>query len=270
MQTLKLGFIGVGNMAGAILGALLDRALLPPQNILLFDSEPKRLEPFLKRGATAAASNRELTENALLVILAVKPQVMGSVLAEIAPVSSGKNFITIAAGLPTTFYKQRLDPKANVLRVMPNAPLMVQCGATVLAQSEGVSEDLLHTARAIFESAGDVVVLKEELLNEITSLTGSSPAYFYRMAEAMVQTAVDLGVPRDIALPMVARTMQGSALMMLKSDLSPSSLIEAVCSPGGTTLAAMASFDESDFDDAVRQAMLACTRRGYELGAQVV
>ncbi|MDR3206923.1 MAG: pyrroline-5-carboxylate reductase [Oscillospiraceae bacterium] len=265
MDTIKLGFIGAGNMASAMLGVLLDKKLLPPGNIMVADPDAGKLIPHLARGVQAAASNVALVEACALVILAVKPQVMGAVLDEIAPVSGGRHFISIAAGLSSDYIRQRLAPEAQVVRVMPNTPLMLGLGATVIAQGENLPQELLDAAKYLFSHMGLAVFLPESLLNEVIAVNGTSPAFFFRMADVMAKTAVAQGIPYDTALKLAAQAMHGSAQMLLRDKRSPAELARMVASPGGTTEAALASLDESHADDALRDAMLRCTQRAYEL-----
>lgn len=266
MDTLRLGFIGAGNMASAMLNILLDKNLLPPSNIVLFDPDKKRLAPFLARGVQEAESNRRLVSDSLLVILAVKPQVMGSVLADIGPVSADRYFISIAAGLSTGYICDRLDPTAHVARVMPNTPLMLSCGATVIAESDSLPPELRRLTETLFSYMGSVTFLPEDKLNEVIGVSGSSPAFFFRMAHVMSCVAEEQGIAYDQALTLVAKTMEGSARMLMQGDASPEDLVAQVASPGGTTMAALATLDEEYFDDALKNAMIACTRRAYELG----
>ncbi|MDR0381084.1 MAG: pyrroline-5-carboxylate reductase [Oscillospiraceae bacterium] len=264
MENSKLGFIGAGHMASAIVRILLDKNLIPPENILMFDPDEARLAPHTARGVRAAASNRALAEESLLIILAVKPQVMETVLAEVAPVSAEKNFLSIAAGLSTHYLRARLDPSAHVVRVMPNTPLSLGFGATVIARSEDLPKELLHTAQDLFSAAGVVTVLDEDKLNEVIGVSSTSPAFFFRMAGVMRRAAEAQGIDPDTALTLIARTMEGSAQMLL-TGRAPETLVSEVASPGGTTRAALAVLDDSDFDDALHRAMLRCTERAYEL-----
>ena len=264
VQNLKLGFIGVGSMASAMLDILLKKKVLPPKNLLLFDPDPSRLKSYADRGLQVAASNRELVEQSVLAVLAVKPQVLGAVLDEIRPVSAGGRFISIAAGVTTGYIKGKLDPSAQVVRVMPNTPLTLAAGATAIAE-EG-AEEILHITEYLFSYMGSVAFLPEDKLNEVIGVSGSSPAFFFRMAHVMAAAAQEQGISYDTALSLVAQTMAGSAQMLLQDGRAPMSLVSMVASPGGTTEAALASLNHDGFDDALKNAMLRCTERAYELG----
>ncbi len=261
----RLGFIGGGNMASAIISSLLEAKLIPADRIMVFEPDAYRLAELTPLGVVSAPSNRSLVSSCQLTLLCVKPQVMGTVLMGIAPVADGRHFISIAAGLSTDFFKERLGPDAHVLRVMPNAPLAVGCGATVIAKNPRTPDFLLKAARSIFACAGDVVFLEEDMMNEVTAVSGSGPAYFYRFCSAMALAAQEMGLPYDLAVRLAAKTMQGASKMILESDMSLEALIRQVSSPGGTTLAALKVFDDDGLDDAVMRAMSACARRAYEL-----
>lgn len=265
---IKLGFVGTGNMASAMLHTLLDRKLLPPENITVFDPDPKRMAPFLTRGVTAAVSNQQLVTDSLLIVLAVKPQVMGAVLADISIVSGGRYFVSIAAGLTTKYIRQRLDPTARVVRVLPNTPLLLSNGATVIAKDDDLPPELLSMTESLFATMGTVSLLPEDKLNEVIGVSGSSPAFFFRMAHVMALAAEEQGIAYEQALNLVAKTMEGSARMLMKPGSEPVGLIAQVASPGGTTMAALQSLDEDNFDDALRNAMRRCTTRAYELGQE--
>ena len=260
-----LGFIGVGHMASAILDTILEKRLLPAQNILLFDINPAQMDRYLAQGMRAAASSLELAEQSVIVVLAVKPQVLGDVLDEIAPVSAEGRFISIAAGVTSAYIRQRLDASAFVARVMPNAPLTLAAGATVIAQDDTLPPEMARFVERMFSSMGTVAFLPEDKLNEVIGVSGSSPAFFFRLAHVMARTAEEQGIPYETALDLIAQTMAGSA-QMLKRDKNPEALISMVASPGGTTEAAMQSLDRDVFDLTIRNAMLWCTERAYELG----
>ena len=153
-----------------------------------------------------------------------------------------------------------------MVRAMPNTPLMVGCGATAVARSEGVDDGLLQAVAELFRASGEVAVIEERDMDDIINVNGSSPAWFFRMADVMVRRAVSAGIDRDVALRLTAKTMEGSARLLLESGKSPEELCRQVCSPGGTTLASLSAFEDRDFDDLMLDAMERCTKRSKELG----
>ncbi len=263
MELSRIGFIGAGNMASAIIAAILQNQLWKPEDITLSDPDEVRLAPFLAQGMRSA-SNRETVETCPLVVLAVKPQIMDNVLRGIAPVSSGRCFLSIAAGISTGFIGERLSG-AQVLRVMPNTPMMVSMGATVIADTP-VPEELRQAAVAIFGGAGETAFLPENLMAEIIGVSGSSPAYFFRFIGAMVEAAQAQGLDPALSLRLAVQSMEGAAAMLKQTGKSPAELTAQVASPGGTTRAALDVFDAGGFEDMIQKAMLACTKRAYELG----
>jgi len=247
-----------------MLDILLNKKLLPPKNILLFDTDPSRLEPYADRGVQIAASNRELAARSVMVVLAVKPQTMEEILREIKPESSGRRYISIAAGVTTAFIRDRLESNALVARVMPNAPLALAAGATVIAQDQALPPEMTSFVEKLFSCMGTIAYLPEDKLNEVIGVSATSPAFFFRMAHALALAAQEQGIPYTTALLLVCQSMNGSA-RMLSHNTPPERLISMVASPGGTTEAAMQVLDRYGFDSAMRDAALRCTERAYEL-----
>lgn len=264
MTTAKLGFIGAGNMATAILGGVLREKIFLPGEIILADPDSLKLDELGKLGVQVTKENTRAAK-AEIVFLAVKPQMMDMVLEGIGNHMAGKCVVSIAPGISSGYIRSKL-PGAHVIRVMPNTPLLVGKGATAVALSPGTPEAEFKQVLEIFSAAGDVAVLPEEQMDAIVSVSGSSPAYFFRMADAMVAEAVREGLDAGVALQMAARTMEGAASMLLESEKTPGELTKQVCSPGGTTLAALTAFDEFDFEKMIAEAMARCTKRTKELG----
>ena len=263
----SLGFVGAGNMNTAILRGVLKAGLIAPEQIWLSNRHPEKLEPFAHSGIHTTLKNREVVEQSEVVILGVKPQMFGDVLPEIADCAVGKCVVSIAAGISSDSLRQAL-PGARIIRVMPNTPLMVGCGATALARTDDVEEQLFQAVADLFRASGAVAVIDECAMDDIINVNGSSPAWFFRMADVMVRRAVSVGIDRETALMLTAKTMEGSARLLLESGKSPETLCRQVCSPGGTTLASLSAFEERDFDGLMLDAMERCTRRSRELGGQ--
>ncbi len=260
-----LGFIGAGNMASAILSGVLGRDLARPEQVWLSNRSPEKLEPWRARGVHVTLDNSEVAQNAQLLILGVKPQVMDQVLPQIAPFAAGKCMVSIAAGLSSAYLRDRL-PGALVVRVMPNTPMKLGKGATAIARAPDVPAETFRLVRALFEAAGVVAVIDESQMDDFIAVSGSSPAFFFRMAAAMVSAAEAAGIDPDLALSMIAQTMAGSAAMLLETGDTAQELTRQVCSPGGTTLAALTAFDDYHFEEMIAQAAQRCARRSRELG----
>lgn len=260
-----LGFVGAGNMAGAILSGILAKELLPAARIWMYDRNPEKLEPWREKGVHTAESNARLAQECDVLILAVKPQNFDEVLGELAPFLSGKCVLSIAAGISVAYLKNRL-PETMVVRVMPNTPLQVGRGATAVAEAPDVPAELFQWLCSIFAAAGEVAVIPESQMDDIIAVSGSSPAFFFRMAAAMVAEAESAGIDPTLALRMAARAMEGSAAMLLESGKTAKELETMVCSPGGTTLAALSAFDEFRFEEMYHEAARRCAQRSKELG----
>lgn len=264
MET-RLGFIGAGNMAGAILNGILAQDLIPAEQISLSNPHAPKLEPYLRRGIYTTVCNREVAERSELIFLTVKPQMFPVVLPEVADLVEGKGVVSISPGYSVTALRRYL-PGAHVIRAMPNTPVLVGNGVTALAEAPEVPRPIFHLVKQIFSSAGVTVVVPEENLNAVIAVSGSSPAYFFRLADAMVRTAAALGLDPDQALRLTAQTMEGAAKMLLETGKTAQELTRQVCSPGGTTLAALSAFDEYHLEAMVEQAMRRCVHRAEELG----
>lgn len=262
-----LGLIGAGNMASAILDGVLAKGLVSPDRVLLSNRHPEKLERFRALGVHTTTDNRQVVRESQLVVLAVKPQMFDQVLPEIADLAAGKCFVSIAAGISTAVLRHAL-PGGDVIRAMPNTPLMVGVGATAVARAPQVPAELFQTVLDLFAAAGEVAVIEEAQMDDIINVNGSSPAWFFRMAEVMVRRAEEAGIDGDTALRLTAKTMEGAARMLLESGKSPEELCRQVCSPGGTTLASLSAFEERDFDGLMMDAMARCTARSKELGRQ--
>ncbi len=261
----RVGFIGAGNMASAILGGALRQSVVLPENVILSNPHLEKAEAFRVRGVRVTTSNEEVAQWAGIVVLAVKPQMFDQVLPPLAPYLAGKCVVSIAAGISTDYIQHKL-PDAYVVRVMPNTPLLVGRGVTAIAEAPGVPDVYLEAVDALFSAAGQTVVVAEEHINAVIALSGSSPAYFFRMAAAMAAEGERLGLDRNLAVRLAAGTMDGAAAMLLKSGKTPEELTRQVCSPGGTTLAALSAFDDGHFEAMVADAMLRCVKRAEELG----
>lgn len=265
MNDLHLGFIGAGNMATAILDGVVARGLFQPEHIIISNPHTDKLAHPKELGVRVTGSNCEVVDASDLIILAVKPQKYEEVVGDLAPRCAGRCIVSIAAGISTHWLRERL-PGAFVIRVMPNTPLQLGLGATAIAGTDGVPGELFQTVCDIFAAAGTVSVIPESQMDAVIPVSGSSPAFFFRMADVMVQWAREQGMDPQVALELAASAMKGSAEMLLRSGKTAAELTRQVCSPGGTTLAALTAFDERGFDALMRDAMERCAQRSRELG----
>jgi pyrroline-5-carboxylate reductase len=272
----KLGFIGGGNMAEALAHGLLQQKLYKPIDIIVSDVAPDRRRKLARTlKVTTTADNGDVIRESNAIVLAVKPQTIDAVMAEIATAgnhrrksaSRGKLFISIAAGVTIARLTTGLGKQARVIRVMPNAPAMVGHGMAALVRARGTSPADEALALRIFRAVGDAVALKDEkLLDVVTALSGSGPAYVYLFAKAMADAAVSEGIPRELAIRMALKTIRGAEHLMRESKRDAADLIRTVASPGGTTEAALRRFAEHGFSDIVAAALHAASDRSRELG----
>lgn len=259
-----IGFIGAGNMGSAIAKGLIASEAVMASNILVTDLDTKKTLEFEKIGARVRPNAAILAAEADVVILAVKPNAFENVLSGISHITKPL-YISIAAGITIDFIKEFFDSDTRVIRVMPNTPALIGEGVTVVASKAPATADDEKIACEIFESVGIVETMNESYLNAIGSLSGSSPAYVYMMIEAMADGAVADGIPREIAYRLAAQSVSGSARMVLETGNHPAYLKDMVCSPGGTTISAVAALEQCGFRSAIINAMKACTKRSNEI-----
>ncbi len=262
----KIGFIGAGNMATAIIGGLLGNKLKSAEEILVFDLDESKLSAMAEKGIASTATGAELVDKTDIIVLAVKPQNYDEVLSEIkAAVNENKIFVTIAAGISIEYVRRGIGKNCPAVRVMPNTPLLLGKGATAMCRSGNISDEDFDEVYNMFALSGEVAILPEEQMNAVIAVNGSSPAYVYLFAKSMVDYAVSVGIDRDTALRLVCKTFEGSAEMLRSGNDTPEELIKKVCSKGGTTIEAMNVLYERDVPRAINDAMAACTKRAGEL-----
>ncbi len=267
----KLGIIGCGNMGGALIHGVIEAGFLKQNQLTVFDADINKLEVLSRElpGVNYCDNAIDLVRASDVVLLAVKPNVVGALLQTIFEPLQGKAVISIAAGWTVEMLRNALDESTSFLRVMPNTPAMVGEGMTALCLEHTLSEEDFEFAKGIFEAVGRTVLLPEKLFDGVTALSGSSPAYVYMMIEAMMQAGIAFGIPKDTALEMAAQSVLGSALMVLNSGDHPAVLRDAVCSPGGTTIDAVAKLEEKGFKSAVMQAMQVCAEKSKSMSTPV-
>ncbi len=215
-----------------------------------------------------AADNADVAEAATVLLLCVKPNEIASVLAPLQPMLRGKLLISIAAGVTLARLQEAAGPEAKVIRVMPNTPSLVHKGAAAFADGENTTAEELHIAEKILLSIGTAFHVPEKLLDAVTGLSGSGPAFVYLMIEAMADGGVRMGLPRELALQLAAQTVSGAGEMVLQTGLHPAQLKDMVTSPGGTTIAGIAALESHGVRSGFLAAVEAATRRSKELGEQ--
>lgn len=263
----KIGFIGAGNMATAIINGLISNKAVEAENVNVFDLDKEKLNLMKQKGINSLVSSKEVVKNSDIIVLAVKPQNYSEVLQELKEVvNESKIFVSIAAGISISYVRNELSCNCPMVRVMPNTPLLLGKGATALCPSENISADDFETIKNMFALSGTIEVFTEDHMNEIISVNGSSPAYIYFFAKVMADYAKSCNIDYDKAMNLICATLEGSAEMLRNSGDSAETLIEKVSSKGGTTIAALNKLREYKFEEAITQAMKACTDRAEELG----
>jgi pyrroline-5-carboxylate reductase len=264
---MKLGFIGAGAMGGAIIRGLLAGVRVAPENLVYYDPEPARQKQMAKIGAIAAANHAELM-HAQVIVLAVKPQIMMPVLESIREYARpGHLIISIAAGVPLKTLEAAL-PESRVIRVMPNAPTLVGAGMAALALGSRATQEDVDLALEIFEAVGRAVVVEERLLDAVTGLSGSGPAYVAVFIESLTDGGVKMGLPRHLALLLATQTVIGAARLCLEEEMHPGVLKDLVTSPGGTTITGLHILEDGRFRGLVMSAVEAAALRARELGKE--
>ncbi|CUX40808.1 Pyrroline-5-carboxylate reductase [Clostridium sp. C105KSO13] len=258
---MKLGFIGTGNMASAIMGGIIKQGIFKPEEIIGADVfKPSREKVKDTYGINVTGDNREVAEKAEVIILSVKPQFYASTIGEIKDlVTENTLIITIAPGKTLAWLEEQFGKKVKIIRTMPNTPAMVDEGMTAACSNESVSDKELKYAVDILSAFGKVEVIPEHLMDVVVSVSGSSPAYVFMFIEAMADAAVADGMPRNQAYKFAAQSVYGSAKMVLETGKHPGELKDMVCSPGGTTIEAVRILENKGFRSAVIEAMKACT-----------
>ncbi|MCP9472273.1 MAG: pyrroline-5-carboxylate reductase [Nitrospira sp.] len=267
MSDRNVAFVGGGRMAEALIGGLVSAGLCGPDRIRAADPDADRRERLKRQfGIQVHESNREPVAWGDLVVLAVKPQVAGNVLRDLAGALADSLVISVVAGLSIGRILDFCGPRTRVIRAMPNAPALVREGMTALAFGPGVQERDADLARRLFEAVGRVVSIEERLMDAVTGLSGSGPGYVFLVIEALTDGGVKMGVPRDVAGLLAAQTVLGAARMALETKEHPASLKDRVASPGGTTIVGLHCLERAGVRAALTDAVEAAAKRSQELG----
>ncbi|MFP4252429.1 MAG: pyrroline-5-carboxylate reductase [Guyparkeria sp.] len=273
MNASRIAFIGGGNMAAALIGGMLkDSPADARPSIVVADPDADRRRGLAERlDVEVTEDNHAAIDGAQLVVLAVKPQVMQDVAADLAPhLAAGQLVVSIAAGIPVAALARWLDGHAAIVRAMPNTPSMVGCGATGLFAAEAVSREQHSDAESLMRAVGVVQWLDDESqIDEVTALSGSGPAYVFYLMESMQAAAEEMGMAPEVARLLTLETVFGAAKLALAADDSPAELRRRVSSPGGTTERAIAALDEAGVREAFARAIRASRDRSRELAADV-
>jgi pyrroline-5-carboxylate reductase len=263
---MKLGFIGSGKMARALVQGVAEAGVLAREAIAVSDAIPAVAQKLASDAAVASMTNDELVAFADALVLCVKPNDALAALHSIRESAAHKLVISIVAGLPIAKLQEAAGPAVRIIRVMPNTPALIQRGASAYSLGAKVRKSDAEFAAQILGAVGLAVCVKEELLDVVTGLSGSGPAYIYLVIEALSDAGVLMGLPRDLSLQLAAQTVVGSAEMVLKTGRHPAVLRDEVTSPGGTTIAGLEALEAGGIRSALLSAVRAATTRAKELG----
>lgn len=262
----KLGFIGCGNMGGAILKGIVESGTAAKENIVIYDVSEQIRQDMKEYGVRVARDNEALCNFADIIFLAVKPQYMKETLASTKKALDGKCVISIAAGLSSAALADMIDGTPRILRTMPNTPAMVLSGAFALCSDCDLTADEREIAGSLFAPLGIVEWVPEKLIDAVCGVSGSGPAYVAMFIEAMADGGVREGLPRATAYKLAAQTVMGTAQMYLESGMHPAAMKDMVTSPAGTTIEGCYALEKGGLRAAVMEAVHVGTEKSRELG----
>jgi pyrroline-5-carboxylate reductase len=263
-----IGFLGAGKMATALARGWIQAGLVRAEHVLASDPIPQARTAFAKEsGVTALEDNRQVVKSSNVLVLAVKPQNMTALLTEIRPFLTTQHLVvSIAAGIPLGQLADRLGPEVRLVRVMPNTPCLVGESASAYAPAPTATAEDVRLVDQLLNSVGRAIAVPEKLLDAVTGLSGSGPAYVFVVIEALSDGGVRMGLPRDVATLLAAQTVLGAAKLLLETGLHPGALKDMVASPGGTTIAGLHELERSGLRGILMDAVKAATLRSAELG----
>lgn len=267
MKFEKIGFVGAGQMATALAGGFVASGLIRSENVNTFDISSQSLESFSAAvpGSRKSESNSELVNSSQIVILAVKPQIIPSIIGDLKSNAEQTIFVSVMGGIKLDWLIEKLATD-RVVRCMPNTPCLIRKGAIGMSCGSGIKEEESQAIQALFESVGLTFVVKEPLIDAVTGLSGSGPAYVFQFIEALSDGGVSMGLPRDVAMKLAAQTVAGAGEMVLQSADHPGVLKDRVASPAGTTIAGIKALEDHGFRSAAINAVEAATLRSIDLG----
>jgi pyrroline-5-carboxylate reductase len=267
LSDMNLAVLGTGKLGGILLRAYLKQGLFPPKNVSATVRHEEKAAALSKElGVRVTTSNRDAVKYADVILLAVKPQVVGDVLKEIKPVT-GKTtlIISVAASVPTSYIEQRVAEKVPVVRAMPNTCSIVGTGMTGICRGAHASSEHLEIAKAMFGAVGRTVVVDEKNMDAVTGLSASGPAFVYIILESLAEAGVKVGLPRDISTLLAAQTMKGAASVVLETGDHPALLKDSVTTPAGCTIDGILELEEGKLRVTLIKAVVKATQRAGEL-----
>lgn len=260
---MKTAFIGGGNMASALIGGLLASGY-NCKDIIMAEPDVKKRDFWAEKGICVTENNLEAEEFGDIIVFAVKPNIIPIVVTQIKGYTN-KIYLSIAAGISLDFLEEKMGADKKIVRAMPNTPAQVGCGMTVICPNKNLSHDETEAIKKLLTSVGEVLVMPEKNMSIATALHGSSPAYVYMLIDAMADAGVSYGLTKKEALVLAAKAVEGSAKMVLETGVHPEQLKDNVCSPGGTTIAAVCDLENNGFRSTIQSAITACVNKAEKM-----
>ena len=260
---MKVGFIGGGNLGSSFVRGFLKSGALKAKEITVSDLDGRRLKELNKLGIKTTTDNRKLVKDCDVVLIAVKPDIVEAVLKEVEDISNDKLFVSVAAGVSTKFIEAHT--KARVIRVMPNICSAVAEMASCFSLGGRATPKDEELVKRLLDSAGTTFKVEEKLMDAVTGLSGSGPAYFYLFIKALQEAGVELGLSSEVALKLAAQTAKGAGEMVLMAGGSPDDLIKQVCTPKGTTIEGIKVLENRKVAEAIKETVKAAAKRAKEL-----
>ena len=266
-MSIKIGFIGAGNMAEALMKGIISKGLYKADEIIASEIYEARRQQISKSlGVKCVEDGKEVVKNAKFIVIAVKPQQIDGVLSDLKGVFTKEHtLMSIAAGVTISAIKSYV-PDVKIIRVMPNQPCMVLASASAFSCGPGVKDKEKALVKDVLDAVGISIEIKEELLDAVTGLSGSGPAYAYMVIEGLADGGVLMGLPRDVSIKLAAQTLLGAAKTILETGEHPGKMKDIVCSPGGTTIEAVRVLEDYNIRAAMTSAVEASAKRSKELG----
>lgn len=263
----KIGIIGCGNMGGTIVNGIARSKLFSQVDIYVSDADRKKAAVLARKTGVNGSTNQMLSKTADIVLLAVKPKDFDSVVQEIADFVTGRKLlISVAAGISTKHIEDLLGTRQPVVRVMPNLAVTVGEGMSALCAGTFSTKQHLNTVKTIFASLGKTIIVPETMMNAVTAVSGSGPAYIFKIMQDLIAAAKKAGLPADVSIKLVKQTVLGAAILANESNVDPNILKERVTSPGGTTEAALRYLEKNNFERILIEAVQKAKERAQELG----
>ncbi|AGB40817.1 pyrroline-5-carboxylate reductase [Halobacteroides halobius DSM 5150] len=263
----KIGFIGAGSMAEALITGILEAELFSADRVYISDINQERVESLHnKYQVQIANNNQELVKQVDYIVLAVKPRVVKKILGRVGQqIRPYQKLFSIAAGVTTKQLEKHLSTDVPVVRLMPNTPALIGSGATAYTLGQAATEDASRVVKEIFSSVGLIVEVKEDLMDAVTGLSGSGPAYIYMIVEALSDAGVNVGLPRKVASKLAIQTLLGAGEMVQELEKHPAQLKDLVTSPGGTTITGLKELEKTGLRSSLYQAVESATAKSKEL-----